>query len=70
MKTITATKTAWLPDFRTPRDLQTTDAEAIEALQFSSTDMTCSGWSRAGTATITVELSDDLIDNKLEALRE
>ena len=70
MKTITATVTAWLTQHYTPKDLDCAPERAVEVLVYSPQEMTSCGWSRAGTATITVELSDDLIDNKLEALRE
>ena len=73
MKKITATVKAWLPGHCGPNDLSDTPERAIDALSFTSHDMTSiSGWTLAGTATVTVDLVDDqaLVDNKVASLRE
>lgn len=72
MKTITATVGAWLTEWRGPDDLAHGAERAVTALAYSEQDMTRQGWTRAGEATITVEIvaEQELVDNKVAALRE
>ena len=72
MKTITATTKAWLAQHSGPDDLNGTPEKAVDALYYYGKDMTKSGWTYAGVATITVELVDGqtLVDNKISSLRE
>jgi hypothetical protein len=72
MKTIAATIKAWLPGHAGPDDLTGTPEQAVSTLAYYDHDMTSSGWTYAGMATITVEIVDSqaLVDNKVAALRE
>lgn len=70
-KTITGNVTVWFSSFYGPEDI-TDDAEAsIGKLQFSNHDMSDSGWSRAGTAQVTVTMlsNEEIVDAKIEGLR-
>lgn len=70
MKTITATLGAWLQPHHNPGDLEGDATRAASILVYTYHDFSSDGWVRAGTAEITVTLSDDLVQNKIEALRE
>jgi len=63
-----------LSEYSDPERLQNDDeADAVKALTFTTYDMTgIKGYSKAGTATVTVELDDEneLIENKAESLRD
>ena len=71
---ITGTLLVSLSDYQDPEALKSTDeAKAIRALTFTSYSMAdVAGYSKAGTATVTVELDDEneLIENKAESLRD
>lgn len=62
-----------LSEYIDPERLKSDDEqEAVEALTFTSYNMNdISGYSKAGTATVTVELDDEneLIESKAESLR-
>lgn len=70
MKTITATLGAWLQPNYNPSDLEGDATRAASILSYTYHDFTSDGWARVGTAEITVTLADDLVQNKIEALRE
>lgn len=59
MKTVEASITAWLTKPTPMRDIeQMSPEEVVNALAFFSHDMSASGWTPAGTATITVTFHD------------
>lgn len=71
MKTITGNTKAWLTDYGDPECLLGDTDKAVQGVVFSGTDMTRSGWTFVGNATITFECPDNdtLILNKVAALR-
>ena len=69
-KQISGTTGAWITDYQSIGVINRADAAA--SLAYSDNDnMTSVGWTKVGTATITVELLDqnELIDGKVTALR-
>lgn len=69
---ITGKTTAWLSSFQGPQDLISNDPDKLIArLYFASHDMSTSGWSKVGVATVTLEIPDEktLIDNKAESIK-
>lgn len=74
MTTKTATIGAWLPAHNSlrPSELHETDgSQLIEALGYSTHDMTSAGWAKVGTAQITVELmpAEQCMHSTIAALR-
>lgn len=71
MKTVTAKTTAWLSQYHGPEDLKGADDEVVNALTYAICDMSSLGYSKVGTATITVELADEreVVENKVASLR-
>lgn len=69
---VTTTIKAWITEYNhvTPDELKT--PEGVATLNFSRHDMTMSGWTFVGDATITVDILETraLVDNKVAALRE
>lgn len=73
MKTITATVPAWITNSGDVEMLKGTPEEAVcEAYYFARSDMTSAGWTRIGTATITLEIvsTDSLVQNQVAALEK
>jgi hypothetical protein len=69
---ITGTLFVSLSEYSDPERLKDKDdAKALLALTFSQCDLSSSGYSKAGTATVTVTLDDEkqLIENKADSLR-
>lgn len=63
---------AWLPDWSHIGPAELAELKDATELHFSNCDMTSSGWTYIGTATISVEVITDtetLVANKVEALR-
>ena len=72
-RTITGTLFVSLSEYADPERLKSEDhAVALRELSFTVFDISGKGYSKAGTATVTVELDDEneLIENKAESLRE
>lgn len=75
MAIVIGTQSAWLGSYSglTPEDFKNPKEKIIDGLSFAKVgqDMTSTGWTYVGEATITVELvdKDTLINNKVEALR-
>ena len=71
MRTVTGTITAWLSAYGHPEDLTGPDAEAFNSLLFSNADMSANSWSKAGKATVTVEIFEhgELVQCKVDTLR-
>ena len=71
MKPVTGKLTAWLSQYHSPEDLKGADDEVVNALAYRTSDMSEFGYSKVGTATITVELADEseVIENKVASLR-
>ena len=69
MRTITGTTTAWLTSYANPDCLQ--GKGDVTEINFADQDMTQSGWTRLGPATISFECPDEkvIIANKVIALQ-
>ena len=69
MTTITGQIEAWIPEYVSPDQLH--GERALHYMTFADCDMSGHGYSRAGVATVSVEIADkdDLIANKVDALR-
>ena len=67
MKTVTGTTGAWLSSLSMDEN-----PENLTSLSFAAHDMTECGWTKVGTAEITVELFDDkeILSNQLSMLDE
>lgn len=72
MKTVSATVKAWIAQHSSVSPADLLKGERIDDLQFSAVDMSRAGWTQVGTATITVQLTDErtMVSNKVNALRE
>ena len=70
MKTITATVPAWITTSGNIENLDGTPEQAVCEAYFYEHDMTRSGWTRIGTATITLNIisTDGLVQNQVAAL--
>ncbi|MBK5204322.1 MAG: hypothetical protein JJD98_02625 [Polaromonas sp.] len=71
MKVITGKTKAWLTSYNGPDDLLGDPDKAVAAIALSNNDMTSSGWTFVGRATVTFECADNdtLVLNKVAALR-
>ena len=70
---ITGTLFVSLSECADPERLKSDDHTiALRELSFTACDISGNGYSKAGTATVTVELDDEneLIENKAESLRD
>jgi len=72
MKTITATISAWLPEFSDADVLRRSAERAASSVFYTSTDMSNSGWTRIGEADITIRLvgDDELVQGQIAALEK
>lgn len=73
MRTITGKTTAWLASHQGPEALVgKKESQLIGDLYYANHDMSSQGWSKVGKATITLEIPEDdqLIANKVDALRK
>ena len=73
MKTITATVPAWITTNGDIENLNGTPEQAVcAAYYYEKSDMTGAGWTRIGTATITLEIvsTDSLVQNQVSALEK
>lgn len=73
-RTITGTTGAWLTEYSHlgPEELKSFDGDQlVRNLSYAEHDMSASGWTRIGEATITLQIPDaqSLVDSKVEALR-
>ena len=70
-RTITARLDAWLSDAFGPEDLTANDANAVRRLSFFTSDMSEYGYTKVGTATVTVDFidTDAMVVNKIASLR-
>lgn len=74
-RTFTGTINVFLTEYPSigPNDMiEGNDAKVIRGLQFSPLDMTSAGWSKVGTAEVTVTIvsNDEIVANKVDALRK
>jgi len=73
MTTITGKTKAWAAHYSAfrPQDAANPTPTVINHLQYTNIDMTDQGWTDVGEATVTVDFvsHNDLIKNKVEALR-
>lgn len=71
MKTITTVCDAYVTEYSRLGPVELAQLENASVLAYATHDMTKSGWTKVGTATITVELvnQDTMVTNKVEALR-
>lgn len=71
-RTVTATTTAWLTNsYYGPNELKVNDdLRIVNMLGYSASSMESVGWTKCGTAIITIELHDEkeLIEAKVESL--
>jgi hypothetical protein len=76
MKTITRTINdvgVWLTEYADPAGLRSDDdVRFARTITFSTNDMRDCGWTRVGTATVTVELVDEksVIESKVDSLQK
>lgn len=71
MRTVTAETTAWLTGGYGPESLNGDHVDVIGTLSYYQHDMTMRGWTKVGTATITVQIEDEekIVENKIESLK-
>lgn len=72
MKKIEGTIGVWLAgDGYGPEEIKRDGAKAINKLQFSNLDMSSHGWTRIGTAEVTLSLmsEDKMVESKVASMR-